>query len=176
MRTQVEPERMRVEAHSQKPGSLSQAIRAGLRSLGDADAPADAVRRAVIDLFPDLKERVESEKHWNAYVTQNRDKAAEEMGMARRKRLREERLEAVRRQEQPQTLTYADYQAGREFVDGMFGGDTDKAERLLQVLEGRDINELKAAIQGWLGLVESAGSSERAQRVLETMKGSGAIL
>lgn len=157
-----------------KPASLSQAIRAGLSSLGDPDAPAANVRKAVIELYPEMKERVESQKHWNSYVTQNRDRAAEEMGIARPKRRREEKILALR-QEDACSMQYADYQAGREFVDEMLDGDVEKAERLLSTLESRDIVELRASIKAWLSLVDSAGSSERAQRVLETMRGSGAI-
>jgi hypothetical protein len=97
------------------------------------------------------------------------------MGIARPKRQHEEKISGLRPQDAP-AMQYADYQAGREFVDEMLDGDTEKAERLLRLLESRDVAELRASVKAWLSLVDSAGSSERAQRVLATMRGSGAIL
>jgi len=151
-----------------EPGSMSEAIREGIKRVGDPEAAASKVKEAVIEMFPAMKERVESETNWNSYVTQNRDKAAAEMGVQRRKRLAASDADVRARGEN--VVCLADYDAGREVVDEIFGGDGEKAEQLLALLEQLNVVELQRAVTAWLRLVKSAGSAETAQKVLDAMK------
>lgn len=145
-----------------KPASLSEVIREGLKKLGDPDAKASEVRKAVLEMFPSMRKAVEGQKNWNSYVTQNRDKAAEEMSVDRKRR-------------SGSRLSYADYQAGQKLVEEFGGGKVEKAIELLDVLAERDIDRLRKAVDAWGSLVESAGSSETALNVLETMREKRAI-
>ena len=73
--------------------SLSEAIREALKTLGDPDAPASKVKEIVLTSHPALAWMTENERNWNSYVSQNRDKAAEEMAVERRKTKRGRRTQ-----------------------------------------------------------------------------------
>jgi hypothetical protein len=71
---------------SEEPRTKSAAIYQALLELGDPNAPASDVREHVLKRWSALREAVESEKHWTSYVTQNRDRAARELGVGRTRR------------------------------------------------------------------------------------------
>ncbi|MFN0019965.1 MAG: hypothetical protein ACKVP0_17035 [Pirellulaceae bacterium] len=71
---------------SVEPATKSAAIYQALLELGDPDAPASDVREHVLQKWPGLRKVIEKEKHFNSYVTQNRDRAARGLGMERMKR------------------------------------------------------------------------------------------
>jgi hypothetical protein len=70
----------------EEPRTKSAAIYQALLELRDPNAPASDVREHVLKRWPALRESVESERHWTSYVTQNRDRAARELGMDRTRR------------------------------------------------------------------------------------------
>jgi hypothetical protein len=69
-----------------EPHTKSAAIFQALLDLGDPNAPASDVREHVMKRWPALRQEVEGERHWTAYVTQNRDRAARELGVERTRR------------------------------------------------------------------------------------------
>jgi hypothetical protein len=66
-----------------EPSTRSAAIFQALLDLRDPNAPASDVREYVLKRWPMLRDTVEDEKHWTSYVTQNRDRAARELGVER---------------------------------------------------------------------------------------------
>jgi hypothetical protein len=68
------------------PPTKSAAIFQALLDLRDPNAPASAVREHVIQHWPHLREEVANDKNWTSYVTQNRDRAARQLGMERTRR------------------------------------------------------------------------------------------
>jgi hypothetical protein len=70
----------------EEPRTKSAAIYQALLELRDPNAPASDVREHVLKRWPALREAVETEKHWTSYVTQNRDRAARELGVERTRR------------------------------------------------------------------------------------------
>ena len=165
---------MAVERRKTKRGrrtqvSLSEAIRAALKKLGDPDAPASEVKDIVVASHPSLLSMIDNERNWNSYVSQNRDKAAEEMGLERSVGEEESRLR------QSSAITYADYQTAQEFIDTFRAGDAEQAKLLLDWLTEKGVDRIRQSVDAWLSLVQSAGSVEIAQRVLSTMKERGTI-
>ncbi len=69
-----------------EPPTKSAAIFQALLDLRDPNASSSDVREYIIKQWPMLREAVESEEHWNSYVTQNRDRAARELGVERTRR------------------------------------------------------------------------------------------
>ena len=82
----VELEQVDSATPPEEPPTKSAAIYQALLDLHDPNAPASEVREYVVKRWPVLREAVEAEKHWTSYVTQNRDRAARELGVERTRR------------------------------------------------------------------------------------------
>ncbi len=136
--------------------SLARAIRGILTDLRNPNAPAEDVKRAVTKKFPHLREQVESQKNWGSYVSQQRDKAAAEMGVDRKK-------------DQPSqpNLTREDYENARQLIGIV--GRPEVAKEVLDFLSGKDAVLIRRAVKGWLWVMEETGgkSWEKAQAFAE---------
>lgn len=173
----IEGEEPSLPALPAMPSTIGEAIRAAIKELGDPDANAYEIRKTVLRMFPGLfDQRIANDRNWNTYVSQNRDRAAEEMGIARRKRPRPRRVTEEAAHASPkEQLDYAAYQAARDFIARFTDGDGKKAKSLLDMLSEQDLGQLRVAVDAWLRLVESAGSAETAEKVLATLKEEGSI-
>ena len=104
-------------------------------------------------------------KNWAAYTLENRDQAAKEMGVVRRKRA-----------DAGGGFDLADYLKTQQVVDEVFwGGDVQKACGFVAKLSQDNLDHLRTSLEAWQRLVDSAGSAETARNVLETMRQNGTV-
>jgi hypothetical protein len=153
-----------------EPTNLSQLVREVLKDMGDPNARAPEVKARAIELFPAWKKDIEGASYWSSYVTQSRNKVAEELGIAR--------VVKTGGGGTPNrgTLAFSDYENANEFVKKFCDGDTSKALELLDWIAGKNSTRLRVAMKAWSELVESVGSPEAALKALETLSTTGGVI
>jgi hypothetical protein len=144
----VELEEASSSTPSEEPRTKSAAIYQALLELGDPNAPASDVREHVLKRWPALRESVETEKHWTSYVTQNRDRAARELGVERTRR----------RGRRPKT---ARAPAGLDGAEPVTVGDILSLGRIRRKL--KDENDLAEVVT----LVAGLGPASRVEMILD---------
>jgi hypothetical protein len=128
------------------------------------------VKALGIKLFPAWKGRIEKATNWSAYVTQNRDQVAEELGVQRRP------ITGGGGSPPHGTLSFRDYEAASEFVTEFCDGDMARARKFVTFLERQNITRVRTGLTAWCDLVASLGSADAASKALETMKKNGGVL
>jgi hypothetical protein len=139
-----------------QPSNLSELIREVMKRHGDPDAKARLVKLKAIEMFPSWRDRIEGESNWSAYVTQARDRVAEELGVSRRAR--------------SGALTMDEFEQAREFAEEWCDGDMELAQQIVEWLADRNVLRLRKALDAWGELIEKVGSVEAAQSAIDTMK------
>ena len=154
----------------EQPANLSHLVRIVFKRMGDPNAKAAEVKRLAIEWYPQWKKQIEAAKFWSSYVTQNRDKAAEELGVNRVV------LTGGGGSQSSGTLSFKDYESAGAFVETFCDGDVEKAQKLVDFLYGKNITRIRTGLKAWCDLVQSVGSPEAALKALEAMKSVGGVI
>ena len=153
-----------------EPSSLSELVRLVLKRIGDPNAKAPEVKRKALEWFPTWKKEIAGAKHWSSFVTQNRDRVAEELGIERRV------MTGGGGSPSRGTLAFSDYEAASELVSRFCDDDLERASELLDFIYGKNTTRLRVALMAWRELVESVGSPEAAMKALEAMSKTGGVI
>jgi len=113
---------------------LTEVIRFTLKRLGDPNAKAADVKAKALEWFPEWSQQIKVCKNWSPYVTQNRNRVAEELGVERKVQT------GGGGTPQRGTLTFSDYeiksakaagQAIKRIVEGLHDSDVSIVELLM---------------------------------------------
>jgi hypothetical protein len=154
-------------------GPLTAAIREALVALRDPEASVGDVRAKIIELHPDLKE--EAEKLAANKVYQSREWARQQIAhqpteVATRGLGRKSRIDHPH----PVLSPMERYEIAERFHE-LCGGDVQRATEMLSLMSKTDAEELQKSYEGWLQLVATAGSSDKARQMVQVMQTTGMI-
>ena len=155
----------------QHPREVTLAAREALVALADPEADTAAVRAKVLELHPHLKSAVANIKVFGASVSRSRAWARENRGLPTTAPMKVTvRAKASRNGHLP--TSYERYQTAQRFWQ-LCGGNDAHTREVVGFLEKQSPAQLREAVEAWLRLVATAGSVERANQVLATMKDTG---
>ena len=151
-----------VRAVAVSPTSLSGIVRETMKDLGDPNAKAKVVKARAIELHPNWRKEIEANKHWSSLVTQNREKAAEEMG--------EERLIQTGGGGRGTPLTLDDFSVAKTFAEEYCGGDMALAAEIVEWLKKANLTRVAKALKVWSDLTNRLGSLKGAEETITAMQ------